>query len=126
MNTKGREVMGKCESKLLIADASMRADVVTVTLAKTSDEVELERGAVLAVSNETGKCRLLSGAEGETAAYILAETTVTSKTGDTVAEAYQTGKFIRNALIVAENYALSFSDEKALRDAGIYLENAMI
>lgn len=126
MNTKGREVIGSCELKLLIADASVTADVVSVTLAKTSEEVSLERGAVLAASDTDGKCKLLSGATGETAAYILAENATTSTTGDVVAEAYQTGKFIRNSLIVAENYELSVGDERALRNAGIYLENAMV
>lgn len=126
MNTKGREVIGRCEGKLLIADASMRTDVVTVTLKKTSDGRRLSCGSVLAASDEDGKCSLLSGANGETAAYILAEDVTTSKITDVVAEAYQTGKFIRNSLIVAENYTLSVSDEKALRDAGIYLENAMV
>lgn len=125
MRTEGREVIGRCESEMLIADASMRADVVLVTLAKTSAEMKLRRGSVLAVSNENGKCSLLDGTEGKTAAYILAENTVTSKTNDTVAEAYQTGKFVRNALIVAESYTLSVKDEKELRDAGIYLENAV-
>lgn len=125
MNTVGREIIGRCNSEMLIADSSMRVDTVTVTLAKTSEKMQLARGSVLAASDENGKCSLLSGEEGETAAYILAEDVVTSETDDIVAEAYQTGKFIRNALIVAENYTLSIGDERALRNAGIYLENAM-
>lgn len=126
MNLTGREVIGKCDSTMLIADASMRVDAVTVMLAKTSEKVKLKRGSVLAESDENGKCSLLSGATGETAAYILAEDIVTSTTDDIVAEAYQTGKFVRNSLIVAENYTLSVGDERALRNAGIYLENAMV
>ncbi|MCM1388078.1 MAG: head decoration protein [Bacillus sp. (in: Bacteria)] len=126
MNTKGREIIGSCESKMLIADSSMKVDTVLVILAKTDTEVKLQRGAVLAMVGDTGKCRLLSGAEDETAAYILAEDIATSKTGDIAAEAYQTGKFVRNTLTVAESYTLSVKDEKALRNAGIYLENAIM
>lgn len=126
MKIKGREVIGSCGHELLIADSSAKVDVVTVTLAQTSEVLELERGCVLTASDTDGKCKLLSGATGETAAYILAENATTSATGDVVAEAYQTGKFIRNALIVAEGYSLSIGDEKALRNAGIYLESAMV
>lgn len=126
MNTKGREIIGSCKAEMLIADASVKTDVVIVTLARTEAAKSLKRGSVLAANDADGKCSLISGAEGETAAYILAEDVDTSKTEEVAAEAYQTGKFIRNSLIVEENYTLSVSDERALRDAGIYLENAMV
>lgn len=126
MNTKGREVIGTCKSETLIADSSMKVDVVTVTLAKTDAVMNLLRGSVLSASNADGKCKLLDGSEGTTVAYILAEDVSTSTTEEVVAEAYQTGKFVKDSLIVAENYTLSVGDVKALRDAGIYLENAMI
>lgn len=125
MNTKGIEIIGSCKAEMLIADASVKTDVVIVTLAKTEEAKSLKRGCVLAANDADGKCRLISGAEGETAAYILAEDVDTSSAEEVAAEAYQTGKFIRNALTVEKNYILSVSDERALRDAGIYLENAM-
>ncbi|MCM1040431.1 MAG: head decoration protein [Ruminococcus sp.] len=126
MNVKGREVIGTCKGEMLIADSSMGVDVATVILSKTDEIINLRRGSVLAVSNADGKCRLLNGAEGESAAYILAEDISTSATEEVVAEVYRTGKFARNSLIVAENYTLSVGDERVLRDAGIYLESAMV
>lgn len=126
MNTCGREVIGTCSGEMLIADSSMGTDVATALLAKTEVVMELKRGSVLAASNTGGKCCLLSGTEGMTASYILAEDINTSTTNDVTAEVFRTGKFVKNSLIVAENYLLSVEDEKALRDAGIYLENAMV
>lgn len=126
MNVKGRELVGSCKSETLIADSSMRVNVGTATLAKTDEVMNLQRGSVLAASDTDGKCSLLNGSEGTSAAYILAEDVSTSVSEEVTAEVYQTGKFVRNSLIVAENYTLSVVDEKELRDAGIYLENAMI
>ena len=125
MNTQGREVIGTCKPDMLIADTSMPVDVVTVKLASTAEKTLLLRGSVLAETETDGTCKLLSGAEGEQAAYILKEDVETSTAGNVVAEVYRTGKFVRNALIAADDYELSVADERALRDAGIYLENAM-
>lgn len=125
MNTQGREVIGTCKQDMLIADTSMPVDVATVNLAATEEETLLLKGSVLAEADTDGTCKLLSGAKGEQAAYILKEDVETSTTGKVVAEVYRTGKFVRNALIVADDYELSVADERALRNAGIYLENAM-
>ena len=125
MNTQGREVIGTCKPDMLIADTSMPVDVATVKLASTAEKTLLLRGSVLAETETDGTCKLLSGAEGEQAAYILKEDVETSTAGNVVAEVYRTGKFVRNALIAADDYELSVADERALRDAGIYLENAM-
>ena len=126
MNTKGREVIGTCPHDMLIADATMPVDVATVNLAATTEVMSLQRGSVLAETKTDGTCSLLSGEEGKQAAYILKEDIETSEKESVVAEVYRTGKFIRNALIVADGYTLSVADERALRDAGIYLENAMV
>ena len=125
MNTQGREVIGTCKPDMLIADTSMPVDVATVKLASTAEKTLRLRGSVLAETETDGTCKLLSGAEGEQAAYILKEDVETSTAGNVVAEVYRTGKFVRNALIAADDYELSVADERALRDAGIYLENAM-
>ncbi len=125
MNTEGREVIGSCRPEMLVADTSMPADVATVNLAVTTEPVSLQRGSVLAETEADGTCRLLSGAEGEQAAYILKEDVETSAAENVVAEVYRTGKFVRDSLIVADGYKLSVSDERLLRNAGIYLENAM-
>lgn len=125
MNTVGRKMIGACTYDMLIADASMPTDVAIVKLAQTQEAALLKRGSVLAEKDADGTCSLLSGAEGEHAAYILKEDVETSSSGTVVAEVYRTGKFVRDALSVAEGYSLSVGDERTLRDAGIYLENAM-
>ena len=93
-------------------------------IAATADaEVTLERGTVLAYIVASDSCEVL-GADSTAdkyASYILAEDVTTSKTEVVVAQAYQTGKFIENALVVAESYTLAAADIKSLRDGGIYL-----
>lgn len=125
MKTTGYENVGTCKSEMLIADASVATSVVHVTIAKVDAATTLKKGTVLA-ANEAGVCAILSGAEGSKASYVLAEDTVLSTTGTVTAEAYETGKFVRNSLIVADGYTMKAADERALRDAGIFLENAMI
>lgn len=123
----GREVAGSMKPELLIADASYPVSVASVTISGTPDgPVMLRRGAVLAENNETGKCTLLNGAEGTSAAYILAEPVTTSATDEVVGVAYDMGKFIKQSLVVADGYKLSVKDVKNLRVAGIFLENALM
>ncbi len=81
---------------------------------------------MLAADDTDGKCSLLSGAEGKTASYVLAEPAVTSATEEVVGVAYETGKFITQSLIVADGYQLSVKDRKDLRDAGILTEGALM
>ena len=45
-------------------------------------------------------------------------------TDDVDVEAYRTGHFNRNRLIVAEDYDLTADDEEALRSVGILLSDA--
>lgn len=119
MNTTGREVLGECTSELLIANANFPVNVAHVTV-KTGQT--LERGTVLAVDADN-LCVAL-GTEGATASYILAED-VDASEADTIAEAYISGVFVKNALIVLDDYTMTADDEAALRNGGIYLENAM-
>lgn len=140
MNTVGREVIGRCDYDMLIADNRHPLDVCHVLLAAGAAH---KKGEVLECS-EDGKCYILGtmtasqGEEntegaGETdtavetkeavAAYILAEDADAAE-GDVVAAAYRSGSFIRNALIVKEGYSLTDKDETALRNGGIYLRDA--
>lgn len=125
---KGRENVGTFNQEPLIADTTFPVDVVTVTLEKTDAVEKLERGTVLSANAETGKCKAIRSASNSTsyAAYVLESAAVTSTTDDVVANAYQTGKFISQSLKTVENYEMKQGDFKALRDGGIYVENAMM
>ena len=50
---------------------------------------------------------------------------VDASAGAVVAEVYVAGAFNKNALIVADGYTLSADNIKALRDGGIFVENAV-
>ena len=50
---------------------------------------------------------------------------VDASTGAVVAEVYVAGAFNKNALITAGDYALTAENIKALRDGGIFVENAV-
>lgn len=63
-------------------------------------------------------------ASGKTAYAILCDD-VDTTAGSVVAEVYVAGCFNANALIVAEGYTLTAADLLALRNGGIYIENAM-
>lgn len=140
MKTTGREVIGHCGHDMLIANNRHPIDVCHITLAAGEKH---RKGEVLEVS-EDGKCRILgtvavsagskeeeTQAEGTAmekttvAGYILAEN-VDAQEADTIAIAYSSGSFIRNALIVKEGYSLTEKDERELRIGGIYLSDAMI
>ena len=125
MKKTGYENVGVFQNEMLIADASVATSVVHVTMAKADAATTLKKGTVLGATAD-GVCAILSGAEGSTASYVLAEDTELSTTGTVTAEAYETGKFVRNSLIVADGYEMTAADERALRDAGIFLENAMV
>jgi hypothetical protein len=146
MRTVGREVIGRLDYDLLIANANHPADVCHVTIAAGAVH---RKGEVLEML-DGGKCDILGtataanaaaveegteteGAKTEgtaaekaaVAAYILAED-VDAGEEDVVASAYRSGSFIRNALIVKEGYTLTAEDEAALRNGGIYLSDAVL
>lgn len=135
MSTVGREVIGRCDYGLLIADNKHPLDVCHVMLAAGAEH---KKGEVLEILEE-GKCDTLgttalgvSEGEGDAAkskasvaGYILAED-VDAKNAEAVAVAYRSGHFIRNAVITKEGYSLSEEDEEQLRIRGIYLSDAMM
>lgn len=147
MSTTGREVIGRCDYDMLIADNKHPLDVCHVMLAAGAEH---KRGEILEIL-DNGNCNILgttaaeikvdtgeesknagdtedssaTGASTAVAAYVLAED-VDAQKADTIATAYRSGSFIRNALIVKEGYSLTDKDEKALRDGGIYLSDAIL
>lgn len=120
MNTTGRETIGEFKPEILIASTVHPAELCLVTLVAGSKHT---RGEVIGV-NDDGECDIL-GNEGFTAAYILAED-ADATAGKIKAEAYRCGSFVRNVLTVKDGYTLTVADEQSLRDAGIYLDNAML
>lgn len=124
MRKTGYENIGECKSEMLIADASVPCSVVHVTMAQVSVATTLKRGTILEAT-AGNVCSILSGTADTKASYVLAEDVELSTTGIVTAEAYETGKFVRDSLIVAEGYKITTADVRSLRDAGIFLENAM-
>lgn len=78
------------------------------------------RGTVLSLESD-GKYEVLGSGSG-TASAVLSDDTLED---DDTAVAYRTGHFNRNALIMAENYELTATDENNLRLAGILLSGSM-
>lgn len=147
MSTVGREVIGRCDYNMLIADNKHPLDVCHVMI---SAGAKHKKGEILEVT-EDGKCNILGTAalgsvesaladgnaeeptdetktEGTgtaVAAYILAED-VDAEAADAIGAAYRSGSFVRNALFVKEGYSLTDKDEKELRNGGIYLSDAIL
>lgn len=78
---------------------------------------KLSKGSVIA----TDGTLLTTGKE---ASYILCDDTVTDDTDTVTAAVYKTGNYIRNSLIVADNYTFTDSDAEKLRKVGIIVEAA--
>ena len=97
------------------------ADVVTVRLATAG---VVQRGTVLSgTPGGTDFAALAAAASTSKALYVLAEDCDTAE--DAVGIAYRTGHFNRNALIVADGYALTAADEEILRKSGILVADAI-
>nr|DAT31543.1 MAG TPA: Head decoration protein [Caudoviricetes sp.] len=129
MNTTGRENVGACAPEFLFA--SSRYPVSKVLMPVASGEGKLKRGTALAL-NTAGKCVILGTKETVSekqvlaeAAYILAED-VDATDADVMAEVYRSGHFIKNALVVKEDYSMTDADVEAFRKAGIMLDNGIV
>ena len=97
------------------------ADVVTVKLVEAG---VVKRGTVLSgTPGGADFAALAAAASASKALYVLADDCDTAE--DPVGIAYRTGHFNRNALIVAEGYALTAADEEVLRKSGILLADAL-
>jgi hypothetical protein len=104
----------------LIVDPYPRA--LTYGISIVGGEGELARGTVLALTDDNNYVVLGADNTGK-ANCILCEPVSIGEDESVTAVAYRTGHFNRNALIVAEGYALTFEDEENLRKCGILLSD---
>lgn len=117
------ENLGACAPDNLIAGNTIPALSASATIAAA--EGKLVRGTVLA-SGADGKLKQLSAESkgaSETPCGILCDDV--DATSEAVAEVYVFGQFNKNALTTKSNYKLTTADIQALRNGGIYIENAM-
>lgn len=128
MNRDLRQIVEERKVDNLIAN-TFDVDVFSVAIRKTSEEMKLPRGSVLALSESDDKYVLLGTVAGSnenlTANAVLAEDITTSTTEDVTAVAYRKGHFNRNALTVTEGYTINNGDQENLRKCGIYLETSI-
>ena len=117
------ESLGACVPDNLIAGNTIPILTASATIAAA--EGKLVRGTVLAASAD-GKLKQLSAesAGASEAAYgILCDDV--DATSEAVAEVYVSGQFNKNALTTKADYKRTAADIQALRNGGIYIENAM-
>ena len=113
------KTIGSAEFENLFNSAYPQADVFGVELA--AGQGILERGTLLAAS-DGGMVKISAATTGKANA-VLAETVNTAEA--TYGQAYRTGHFNANALIVAEGYEITAADKEALRVAGILVSDAV-
>lgn len=112
------EKVGELTPDKLIADIYVKHIIGSGTVAATAGE--LKRGTVMALTD--GKLAIMN--TGKTPYGILCDDVTVGDT-DEVVEVYLTGKFNKDALIVAEGYALTETDIQTLRNGGIFVENVV-
>nr|DAO50930.1 MAG TPA: Head decoration protein [Caudoviricetes sp.] len=123
------ETLGAYEYDNLIAGNTIPTHTATGTIA--SGQGKLTRGTVLALStgtSGTGKLVILgttAGSNETLTAYGILCDEVDATSADAVGEIYVTGQFNTERLIVKESYSMTTADVQALRDGGIYIENAV-
>lgn len=110
--------VGEMTPDKLFASIDVKALTHGVTI--KSGAGALKRGTVLSIGTD-GKCAVISAATGLTPYGILCDDV--DATTEVVAEAYVSGVFNKDALIVGSGYTLTQADITALRNGGIYLEN---
>lgn len=111
--------LGEREFDKLFAGVTPAALVASVKVAKGT---ALKRGTVLtgAVGGELAPVAAAIAADAT--AYVLADDTTET---DTVAVAYKTGNFSRQALVTDGTYELVAADYEALRKLGIQTEDTL-
>lgn len=134
MSKRLDENIGAVEYDGLIVGNVPVADVFTVKIRKQASEAAtLKRGTVLALSASgsaaDGKMVILgttaTANEVLTANCILCDDVQVGTGADVTALAYRTGRFARNKLIVMASYTMTATDEQALREGGILLDDAV-
>ena len=113
------EKLGEMVADNLIANTDVKAITASGTIA--SGAGVLVRGTVVA-TDSNGK--LVAMASGKTPYAVLCDD-VDATEADAVAEVYLTGRFNKNALVVAEGYTLTAADINTLRNGGIFVEAAV-
>lgn len=108
------EKIGELAQDNLVANVDVKQIVHSVSIPSGV----LKRGTVV---DATGK--ILN--TGITPYGILCDD-VDASAGATVAEVYVAGAFNKGALIVADGYTLTAENIQALRDGGIFVENAVV
>ena len=110
--------VGECGQDNLIAKLHPRAITFGVTIPAGSGV--LERGTVLALVDDA--YAILSADNAGKANCVLAAP-VDATEEEVVGVAYRTGHLNRKALIVAEGYTMTITDEEELRKCGILLSD---
>ena len=110
----------------LIYDLDPPPEVFSVELAAGTGV--LERGTLLARSKSSGEFSMFgetaTDSDTLTANAVLAEP-VTLGTSKVIGQAYRTGHFSQNMLIIKEGASLTENDKEDLRDVGILLSEMM-
>lgn len=114
------KTIGTAEFENLFNGAYPPADVFGVELA--AGQGVLKRGTLLATA-DGGMVKISTATTGKANA-VLAETVDTTD-GKVYCQAYRTGNFNGNALIVAEGYEITAADKEALRGLGILVSDAV-
>ena len=115
------ESLGTVNTDHLFVEHLPVADVVAVKLVTAG---VVKRGTVVTgTPGGADFAALAAAASADKALFVLAEDCDTAV--DAVGIAYRTGHFNKNALIVADSYALTAADEEILRKSGILLADAL-
>ena len=117
------ENLGACMPDNLIVGNTIPIHTASATIAAASGK--LVRGAVLTTGAD-GKLKLISAESvGATELPFGILCDDVDATSEVVAEVYVSGQFNASALVTKDDYKMTAADVKALRDGGIYIENAI-
>lgn len=121
MRKSGRETVGECKNEMLFVDGKYPIDLILVKI--KAGQGTLQRGTILCENSDGENVILGTAGDNLIASYILAEDV--DATEDIYAEAYRSGHFLIEALIVKEGYEITQKDKNELKQAGIYLSKGM-
>ena len=117
------ENLGACMPDNLIAGNTIPIHTASATIAAASGK--LRRGAVLTAGADSKLKPISAESAGATELPFGILCDDVDATSEVVAEVYVSGQFNASALVTKDDYKMTAADVKALRDGGIYIENAM-
>lgn len=117
------ENLGACMPDNLIAGNTIPIHTASATIAAASGK--LVRGAVLTAGADSKLKPISAESAGATELPFGILCDDVDATSEVVAEVYVSGQFNASALVTKDDYKMTAADVKALRDGGIYIENAM-